>query len=562
MTHNQRWFEMVDVISNRHGDGEWTLLWAYDVIRTGEEFSAPYCEEIFRVRSIFAPMTNKMELFSVWHDIDSDNVYPCVDRKHYCKPGTYYLDSSIGREAGEYGVYSYITARGETSELIINPDLLAALGLVRSGDSWVRPSECDKEVIKIERNNEDKIVRISVRTELLKDYLCARGMGLYVEEFRHRQEQAFDGNQIGWTRSPYIEEKIARDGNGRYEWKGWMFKHEDEHSWDDVQAVKGPILSLPSYYRIEGQLWKQFWVIPGKSSTRVADDNLGLTFYVMPNGEQHEISPVDDDEYGHVYLFFNIGIVRKLQNAGLSFKWDARDVFTIQPPSGEPIMCGISTKSKIFAISADIARQDGWLQLLLHSENVEPEEMGGIVGCELFQNQMLCEYLRTKAPENEFPRLMKVLSDVFKERTGVSLWQEIDTGAAMVASVSRFSAIDQDGYIALAKHITRAMIERLDVTNLKKIINGKFETAQLGSIGLLACALKSLDVRIDGEATVSFMRKINSLRQVDAHLMSKIEMEKRIECIPMPIDSGWLERGARLIEYANEGLQGLIEALS
>ena len=152
MTHNQRWFEMVDVISNRHGDGVGTLLWAYEVICTGKEFSAPYCEEIFRVRSIFAPMTNKLELFSEWHDIDSDNVYPCVDRKHYCKPGTYYFDSSSGREAGEYGVYSYMTACGETSELIINPDFVAALGLIRHEDSWVRPSECGKEAIKFERN--------------------------------------------------------------------------------------------------------------------------------------------------------------------------------------------------------------------------------------------------------------------------------------------------------------------------------------------------------------------------------------------------------------------------
>ena len=553
---------MVDVISNRHGDGEWTLLWAYEVICSGEEFSAPYCEEIFRVRSIFAPMTNKMELFSVWHDIDSDNVYPCVDRKHYCKPGTYYLDSSRGREAGEYGVYSYITARGETSELIINPDIVAALGLVRSADSWVRPSECGKEVIKIERNKEGKIVRISVRTELLKDYLCARGMGLYVEEFRHRQEQDFDGNQIGWTRSPCIEEKIARDGNGRYEWKGWMFKHEDEHSWDDVQTVKGPILSLPSYYRIEGQLWKQFWVKPGQLSSRVADDKLGLKFYVKPNGEEHEISPLDSNEYGHIYLFFNVATVRKMQDAGLSIKWKTRDVFTIQPPSGESIMCGISTKGKIFMISADVARQDGWLQLLLHSENVRPEEQDGIVGCELFQNQMMCEYLHTKAPENEFPRLMKSLSDVFKQRTGVTLWQEIDTGDTTIAFVSRFYAIDQDGYVVLAKYITQAMIERLDVTNLKKIINGRFETAQLGSIGLLVYVLKSLDDRIDAEDTVVFMRKINSLRQIDAHLMSRTEIGKRLECIPMPANSAWLERGTRLIEYANNGLQKLIDTIS
>lgn len=559
---NQSWFEMVDVISNRHGEGEWTLLWAYEVVCSGEEFSAPYSEEIFRVRSIFAPMTNKFELFSVWHDVDSDNVYPCVDRKHYCKPGTYYFDSSIGREAGEYGVYSYMTARGETSELIINPDFVAALGLTRHEDLWVRPGECGKEVIKIERNKEAKIVRISVRTELLKDYLCARGMGLYVEEFRHRQEQGFDGNQIDWIQSPYIEGKIARDGNGRYEWKGWMFKHMDEHSWEDVQTVKGPILSLPSYYRIEGQLWKQFWVNPGQLSTRVADDKLGLKFYVKPNGDEHEISPVDDVEYGHVYLFFNIGIVRKLHDAGLTIKWDARDVFTIQPPSGEPIMCGISTKDKIFAISADIARQDGWLQLLLHSENERPEELKEIVGCELFQNQMMCEYLSSKAPENEFSRLLQELGTAFAAKTGVQLWKQLDFGSDTVSSVSRFLSIDKDGFVRLARKLTSVMIERIDVNELRKYINRRIETAQLKSIGLLSASLTLVGINGDVGQLVKFMRNINDVRQIDAHLMSREDVEAKRMSVPVPEDLQFLEQGARLIEYANDGLKELVLALT
>lgn len=562
MMNKQQWFEMSDVISDRHGDGEWTLLWAYEVVCTGKEFSAPYCEEIFRVRSIFAPMTNKMELFSVWHDIDSDNVYPCVDRKHYCKPGTYYLDSSRGREAGEYGVYSYITARGETSELIINPDLVAALGLVSREDSWVRPSECCKEAIKIERNKEDRIVRISVRTELLKDYLCARGMGLYVEEFRHRQEQDFDGNQINWTRSPCIEEKIARDGNGRYEWKGWMFKHTGEHSWDDVKTVKGPILSLPSYYRIEGQLWKQFWVNPGPLSPRVADDKLGLEFYVKPSGERHSISPLDDDKYGHIYLFFNAGIVRKLLDAGVSIKWDARDVFTIQTPSGEPFMCGISPEDKIFAISADIARQAGWMQLLLHSENVPPEEQDDIARCELFQNQMMCKYLTSKSPENEFRSLLQELGSAFEAKTGVKLWKDFELANNIISSVSRFLSTDEEGFVKLAKKLTGAMIERIDVSELKKYINSRVDTKQLKSIGLLSASLTLMGVECDVGQLVKFMRNINDVRQIDAHVMSREDVEAKRMSVPVPESLHFLEQGAMLIEYANDGLKKIISVLN
>lgn len=561
MTHNQSWFEMADVISNRHGDGEWTLLWAYDVICTGKEFSAPYSEEIFRVRTIFAPMTNKQELFSVWHDIDPDNVYPCVDRKHYCKPGTYYLDSSNGREAGEYGVYRYMTADGETSELIINPDFVAALGLVKREDSWIKPSECGKVVVKIERNKEGNIVSISARTDHLKDYLFARGMGLYIEEFRHRQEQDFNGNQISWRQSPYIEERIARDGNGRYEWKGWMFKHADKHSWKDVQTVKGPVVSLPSYYRIEGQLWKQFWVSPGQSSSIVSDDALGLKFYISPNGDEHEISPLDDLEYGHVYLFFNVSVVQELQGAGLTITWDSRDVFTIHPPSGEPIMCGISKKGKIFAISADIARQDGWLQLIFHRANVPPEEPEDIVGCELFQNQMMCEFLSSKPPENEFQRLLQDLGTVFESRTGVKLWRALDSDRRIVSSISRFVSNNDEGFVKLAKKLTGAMIERIDVNELKKYINGRVETAQLKSISLLETSLTLAGIK-DAAQLVKFLRNINDVRQIDAHIMSGTDAEAKRMKVPVPTDLTFIEQGAILIEYANHGLKDLIVALN
>ena len=57
-----RWFEMVDVIANTYGNSTWTLLWCYDVAKTGNPNSAGYEEEIFRIRTLFAPLENKDRL--------------------------------------------------------------------------------------------------------------------------------------------------------------------------------------------------------------------------------------------------------------------------------------------------------------------------------------------------------------------------------------------------------------------------------------------------------------------------------------------------------------------
>ena len=559
MTHNKQWFEMSDVISNRHGDGEWTLLWAYEVLQRGDQFSAPYLEAILRVRSVFAPLLSKEKWFSRWYDIETDNVYPCVDHGQYCKPYVYYFDSTSGDEAGEYGVYSYRITSGETSGLIVNPDMVAALGLVQEGDHWIRPSECDVEVIKVERDSDGKIITIKIKTEHLKDYLCARRMGLYIEEFRHRQEQDFDGNKIDWDRSPIIDKRFSSDGNGIYEWKGWMFKHIDDYSWNDVQTVKGPVLSLPSYYRIEGQLWKQFWVNPAKISSRVAGDEINLSFYVKPNGEQHEISTVDDFEYGHVYLFFNIGLVDKLRSTGLTMTWVARDVFKVTSPNGPHVLCGISKKGNIFAISADVARQDTWLQMIYRSENIRPEELNDYAGCELFQNQMMCEFLSTKAPEDEFKRLVKDFDNVFLMKTGVRLWK--DCNERIINLVSRFASMDVDGYVRLAKILTEGIIERIDEKSLVGFINGRVKTDGFRGISLLGVCVNLLNTAIDGKIAVKFLRDINSIRQVDAHYMPPEDVQQKLSVLPWPGDMPFVERGARLIDYVNQGLERLIQIL-
>lgn len=218
-------------------------------------------------------------------------------------------------------------------------------------------------------------------------------------------------------------------------------------------------------------------------------------------------------------------------------------------------MCGISPEDKIFAISADIARQAGWLQLLLHSENVPPEEQDDIARCELFQNQMMCKYLTSKSPENEFRSLLQELGSAFEAKTGVKLWKDFDSANNIVSSVSRFLSLDEEGFVRLAKKLTSAMIERIDAGELKNYINNRVDTKQLKSIGLLSASLTLLGVKCDAGQLVKFMRDINDVRQIDAHLMSNEDVAAKRMRVPVPENLHFLEQGARLIEYANDGIE-------
>lgn len=160
--HSQSYFEMADVIGGLYGKSTWTPLWAYEVEKSGDECSACYNEEIFRVRTLFAPLGNKERLVHApWRDVDSDQTYACVDKGYYCKPGEYYFDSSKGESAGEHAVFNFSVHGSKPNDPVLNQDLVMALHLVRDGDKWVRPEEANAVIIRQVRR-EDEVVRIEI----------------------------------------------------------------------------------------------------------------------------------------------------------------------------------------------------------------------------------------------------------------------------------------------------------------------------------------------------------------------------------------------------------------
>ena len=81
------------------------------------------------------------------------------------------------------------------------------------------------------------------------------------------------------------------------------------------------------------------------------------------------------------------------------------------------------------------------------------------------------------------------------------------------------------------------------------------------SIGLFERALSKLDASLNAAALVQFLRNVNLVRQIDSHLMSHADMEKRLKKVHLPLDVSSFERGAQLIECVNNGLTTLIKSL-
>ncbi|MFT5394152.1 MAG: hypothetical protein ACI8PT_004359 [Gammaproteobacteria bacterium] len=148
----------------------------------------------------------------------------------------------------------------------LHPDLVVALGLVREEDRWFRPEEGWAEVVRLERNVEDKPVRIEIRAEHLRDYLAARGMVLYCSSYRERVMVSSVRPPLSWRKGDFQEEA----GDDRRE--GIITKAEypdpEDHFWS------------------RGALWRTEWIEAGTVSTRVrgdADPHIS-TFALANNG--------------------------------------------------------------------------------------------------------------------------------------------------------------------------------------------------------------------------------------------------------------------------------------
>jgi hypothetical protein len=95
----------------------------------------------------------------------------------YYKPGdVYQYQDKVDLGADLVLVQTYET--DDPREWHLNQDLVFALGLMREGDHWVRPSEDYNIVARLRRGVDGEAIAIEIKNEYLRDYLCARDMFL------------------------------------------------------------------------------------------------------------------------------------------------------------------------------------------------------------------------------------------------------------------------------------------------------------------------------------------------------------------------------------------------
>ncbi|OLQ93072.1 hypothetical protein BIY22_00850 [Vibrio panuliri] len=373
---------------------------------------------------------------------------------------------------------------------ILNPDLVAALRLIKEGDNWVRPEENFVVVAReiLDEKGEQRLIEI--KREYLLDYLAARNLALRLSYYRQRVE-----NVASLETSDYVGiegYKEERDG-GRYEllvrdindvfggsWAMFRTWRTDVDEEDDA-PVMGPETNENTDYesshgqkggykgvRVEGEFWRDEWIDHQGASTRIRgdEDNNLPQFIVETDGTRLPSTELNSEDIGR-WLWFRTSIINELLDLrGFSLEWYTAETGGIKSTSGYSIHFGINSSDLITIYAYDIARLPAWEQHIWAAHNVVPD---GKVSSELLESQVKAQPASTHAVEELFFEVMAMLENGFHDTFGVQLYTHDINRSEVLKHISRFASKDQASLLRLAKELVRVFSDRLDVRELRKL---------------------------------------------------------------------------------------------
>lgn len=208
----QSWFEMHDIRRRQFNTASWVPLTA----SVSQKNELPYAysghhEEYFGVHTLAVPAENRAEAEKLdWQNYGLSDDGPVFEEGIYIPTDIY-----TGNDSKMLGVKLVLKQRlsGDDNNVYhLHQDLIMALGLKREGDLWVRPSEGYETVARLSRSNNGEPIKLEIRAIHLKDYLCARGMSLFLLSYRSRFEIADSADYVSWSNTA----KNEADGFSRW----------------------------------------------------------------------------------------------------------------------------------------------------------------------------------------------------------------------------------------------------------------------------------------------------------------------------------------------------------
>jgi len=537
---DQTWFEMPEIRRRTYSGATWVPIYAIGVGgSSGDPGHLGYKEEFFGLGSLAVPIAAKPATEKLgWSDVGiSHNASGWVQNGVYTPANIY--SHYGGAVDGEFIVLNQGFDSGEQHEWHLSQDLVITLGLKREGDVWVRPNEGYIEVARLSRTLEGAPKLLEIRSAHLRDYLCARGMALYLTSYRSRTEITSSDEHIKW------EKGFSAETTGMDSWEGRVIAiHEGGMRYGEQVAIlhmsrtdvdpdeDAPTMDLPSddsvvmkkttrkfegkkLFQTTGQFWRNEWIEPSQDSPIVRGDKVAPTvfFITSPAGSKESRDTLVGGE-GR-WLWFRPEVISALLRwRGSSLSWYTKDTGNVSCSPGSGAHFGVNSLGLVNVYAKDIGLLPDWQQQIWAGHNVSPE---GKVSPELLASQVKATPANTQAPETYLPLGLELLNKLSLKRLSISIIRPHEQTTKLLQNIHRFRATDNAGLFALAKDVARVTAESFDIGALQSVAKPP-KDVKLGSLKSLQLVLATLISENEAKRMMGPLFGVYDLRGADAHL--------------------------------------------
>lgn len=537
---SQKWFEMADVRKKRLEDLVWIpILSIHKLEESGESGSEGYREEFFGLGALLVPLSRRKEAEELeWMDVGISHTHKGWLQGDHYKPANAFYHYG-GEKFGEHLALQQHFNSVDNNDWHLGEDFVLTLGLKREGDVWLRPSEGYIEVARLLHTRDGSPQTLEVRATHLRDYLCARKMGLYATTYRSRTEIVSEAGHIDWKEGSAQEKAAGVDWEGRVmpiheggmpfgqEMAIFHMSRTDVDPEDDLPRMGDPTdenvhtesstrdFEGRKLFRIMGELWRNEWIAPAEFSSIVGNDPEPETAHFITDlhGKQENSSTLVGGD-GR-WLWFKPEVVMALINRrGGSLQWYTRETGRMSCSPDHGVHFGVNGLGLINVYAKDIGLLPQWQQKIWVGFNVPPE---GKVSKELLASQVESRPARSQAPEPFLGYGLDALGEVSARVYGKSFVRPHDKTDEILMQVHRFRATDSSGIYALAKDLARVTADAFDKEAMHAVVQPP-KSENWGSLK----SLEKVVATYVGEAKARYVMgplfKIYELRLADAHL--------------------------------------------
>lgn len=571
-----KWFEMQEIIKRDFNKNVWTTLYSSQKNFEGDYGHEGYYEEYIGIVSVLFPEKDKNTVLKFsWSDISSiSENKPIIIDDVYFESDIYDYYNSIVK--GQFLVMRQIIDCESERNFYLHQDLVLALGLVKENDSWICPEEDYNEVVRMIRDSSNKIIKIEIKTEYLKDYLCARNSGVLISTYQARRHFSTKKLALGWESNNVIN----KFDNGRWEGhitemqeggnpldsgaKVFHIHRTDVDFDDDVPQIEGPptddnLISkswvventapLINYYW--GEVWKNEWIERSEFSPRVRGDKIRSNVHFIIDATGKTKNSDDFVEEGG-WLWFRPNLINELLSKRKPvLSWYTENTGKVGGAQNKSFHFGMNDLGLINIFAYDITFLPEYHKKIWAAYNISPE---GKVCKELLMSQVDANPAITLAPEAVLFRIVDALDAKFKAKYGMNLFRQHNYQENINLKIHRFLVLNKEDIFKLSKELTKFIIERMDYDNLNKLIPK--ELHKVGTIKKLENILNILGLK--GREMTSVLVGVYDLRQGETHLPSS-DFSDAFKLVKLNLNQPFPLIGKEIIKNVSDCLFSIYE---